>query len=315
MTLGLGEEASGPLRIGVAVPDAPQRDAGRPTQPGSIPPPAAKPAPPRPGGGVATAALAVRARLDLFCEALGASLGHPVEAYGAAHYRELLDAMHDGKLDVAWLPPIIALRAAARGRTLPIAIPVRGGSASFSSALFTQKGSRFKQPSHLAGARAAWVDRQSAAGYLVIRATLRSQGHDLDRAFAAESFLGSHEAVVDAVMRGEADVGATFVTQSPSTGAIVRAGWGAASPHVIAFGGPIPSDVIAASIRVPVPMIRAVQRALCAGSDVALRGAASHLLGAESFVVPSAEHLDPLSRLLEYLDDAGHQGSVFPPPR
>ena len=305
MTTGHADEARQPLRIGIAIPDTDHGDEPGAARLGSIPPP----------GGVAGAAMAARAKLDLFCEALAAALGQPVEAYGLAHYRELLEAMHDGGLDVAWLPPIIALRAAARGRTLPIAIPVRGGSASFSSALFTQPGSRIKQASHLGGARAAWVDRQSAAGYLVIRATLRSQGHDLDRIFKSEAFLGSHEAVVDAVLCGDADVGATFVTQSPSTGLIVHAGWGSASTQIVAVGGPIPSDVIAASIRVPVPTIRAVQRALCAGADVTLRGAASRLLGAESFVVPSAEHLDPLSRLLEYLDDPTTPTSVLPPPR
>src|SRR6202012_2041479 len=75
---------------------------------------------------LAGAASVTREKLELFCEALGDALGGPGGPFGVAHYRELLEAMHDGRLDLAWLPPIIALRATARGRTLPIAIPLRG---------------------------------------------------------------------------------------------------------------------------------------------------------------------------------------------
>ena len=277
------------IRIGIAMPEVSTGLRGG--RPAASPP-------------SADVALAAHGRLDRFCEALGDAIAQPVEAYGIAHYRELLDAMHDGTLDMAWLPPIIALRATARGRTLPIAIPVRGGTSAFSSALFARPDSPLAEPADLVGARAAWVDRHSAAGYLVIRATLRAQGFDLARAFSSETFLGSHEAVAEAVLGGAADVGATFVHFDSARGnALIRAGWGAATPRILAYGGPIPSDVIAASIRVPVTSIRAVQRALCGAASPALQAAAHALLGAEGFLVPSAEHLDPLSRLLEYLDD------------
>lgn len=131
-----------------------------------------------------------QARLESFCESLSEAVGSPVSAHGFGHYRDLLEAMHEGKVDVAWLPPVIALRATARGRTIPIALPIRGGVASFSSALFTRPGSAIKSPRDLIAVRAAWVDKQSAAGYLVIRGSLRAQGVNLERAFAAESFLG-----------------------------------------------------------------------------------------------------------------------------
>src|SRR6185436_3814664 len=110
-------------------------------------------------------------------------------------------------VDIAWLPPVIAQRAAARGRTIPIALPIRGGTSSFHSALFTRAGSRLRSSQDLERVRAAWVDRQSAAGYLVIRAQIRAQGVNLERAFASEVFLGSHEAVVKAVSAGDVDVG------------------------------------------------------------------------------------------------------------
>lgn len=253
-------------------------------------------------------------RLESFCESLGEAVGAPVTAHGFGHYRDLLEAMHDGKVDVAWLPPVIALRATARGRTLPIALPIRGGVASFSSALFTRPGSSIKSPRDLIAVRAAWVDKQSAAGYLVIRGSLRAQGVDLARAFAAESFLGSHEAVVQAVLSGTVDVGATFAYLDPSRQTVMRAGWGDRAVQSICFAGPIPADVVAASIRLPVPQIRAVQRALCAlPSHAGLRAAAEKLFGAEGFIEARPEHLEPLNRILGYLEDPRNDSSKPPP--
>jgi phosphate/phosphite/phosphonate ABC transporter binding protein len=254
-------------------------------------------------------------RLDSFCESLAEAVGSAVTAHGFGHYRDLLEAMHEGKVDVAWLPPVIALRATARGRTIPIALPIRGGVASFSSALFTRPGSGIKGPRDLIAVRAAWVDRQSAAGYLVIRGSLRAQGVDLDRAFAAESFLGSHEAVVQAVLNGVVDVGATFAHLDPLRQTVVHAGWGDRAVQSICFAGPIPSDVVAASIRLPVPQIRAVQRALCAlPGHAGLRAAAEKLFGAEGFIEARAEHLEPLNRILGYLEDPRNDSSKPPPP-
>jgi phosphonate transport system substrate-binding protein len=261
------------------------------------------------------AARAMRGRLDAFCEALGAAIRSPVEPHGVGPYRDLLDAMNAGAVDLAWLPPVIALRATARGRTIPVALPVRGGASMFSSALFARAGSNLKSPKDLVAVRAAWVDRQSAAGHLVIRASLRSQGIDLDRAFSGEMFTGSHEGVVQAVQSGAVDVGATFAHLDASGQRVLRAGWGSAAMQVIAFAGPIPADVVAASIRMEVSRIRAVQRALCDPDDRALKSATEELFGAEGFVEARSEHLAPLNRLLGYLEDPRHDSSIPPPPR
>ena len=283
MTQVLADDDKTPIRIGITVPEG--HDAAR----------------------------LQHSRLDAFAEALAAAVGFEVTGKVYGNYREILDAMHAGAVEMAWLPPVIALRAAARGRTLPIALPVRGGTSFFSSALFTRPGSPLKSPADLFRVSAAWVDKQSAAGYLVVRASLRAQGIDLGHAFAAESFLGSHEAVVQAVLSGAIDVGATFAHLDAAQQRVTRGGWGTATPQVIAYAGPIPADVVAASIRMPAPQIRAVQRALCGGTSAELLRTASMLLGAEGFVPARSEHLDPLNHLLGYLEDIRHDSSIPPP--
>jgi phosphonate transport system substrate-binding protein len=257
----------------------------------------------------------VRASLQAFAAALGRAVGVSARPADFSDYPALLEAMYEGEIDIAWLPPIIAMRAAAAGRALPIALPMRRGVASFHSALFTQVGSPIQRPPDLSGARGAWVDRQSASGYLLIRAALRAQGVNLAQAFSEDTFLGSHQAVVQAVMDGRADVGATFLHYDAAGTGVWRAGWGANNVHVIARVGPIPADVIAAGVHVPVPLIRAVQKALIDGEhDEVLRGA-SALMESDRFVAATSEHLKPLEDLLDFLEDAAHPWhSIAPPP-
>jgi phosphate/phosphite/phosphonate ABC transporter binding protein len=238
-----------------------------------------------------------------FCAALAAATGVEVVAHELPEYKNLLDVMHAGQVDLAWMPPVVALRATARGRTVPIALPVRGGIAYYSTALFTRPDSRIQGLGDLAGARAAWVDRQSAAGYLVIRASLRQRGIDLDHLFSSETFYGTHAAAAEAVLDGSADVGASFVHLDPRRSKPRRAGWGDAAVRMLATAGPIPGDVIAATIRMPVSTIRAVQRALVHPPTEELRLASTELFGAEGFVEATSEHLDPMSDLLAHLED------------
>jgi phosphonate transport system substrate-binding protein len=254
-----------------------------------------------------------RQLLDEFCRALAVATGAEVTARGMWHYHRLLEALDTGEVDLAWLPPILALNATARRRVIPLVLPVRNGVSAYSTALFTRPDSRIRTIADLDAARAAWVDRQSAAGYQIIRAYLRTRGVDLDRAFCADQFLGAHDAVARAVLDGEADVGATFVYMDPDGGGIRHAGWGKSPVHIVAHAGPIPSDVIAATIRMPAGVSRLVQRVLVEGGNPELERTARALLGAEGFVAPLPEHLEPLESLLGGLDEPGATPhSIFP---
>jgi phosphonate transport system substrate-binding protein len=260
-------------------------------------------------------ATVVQTRLGSFCQALADATGLDVAASPASDYPALLEAMHSGTVDVAWLPPVVALRAASTGRAIPIALPVRRGVSSFYAALFARAGSRFVRPTDLRGARAAWVSAQSASGYLVIRAALRAQGVSLEEAFAQERFFATHPGVVRAVLDDVADVGATFMHHDAAAGGAGHAGWANAEVQVIARVGPIPADVIAAGVHVPVARIRSVQRALTSGAHPALTAAGTLLLEAEGFVPAQSSHLAPLEKLLGFLEDTAYRwGSQFPPP-
>jgi len=243
-----------------------------------------------------------RVHIDEMCSALSAATRLDVIGFGLWSYTRLLDALTAGDVDMAWLPPLLAAQAIADGHAAPLAIPVRGGVASYSAALFARERSRIQGLGDLSGVRAAWVDRQSVSGYLLVRAHLRSMGVDLERAFIENRFCGSHEAVARAVTEGTVDVGATFVYLDAARGEPLRAGWGAAKMRILAHVGPIPSDIIAMSSRMPSAAFRAMQEAIVYGQDTELRRSIEALTGTHRFVPPIAAHIRSLTALLPLLD-------------
>ena len=261
-----------------------------------------------------------RELLDEFCHCLARATGMNVVAHGMWHYHHLLEALAVRELDLVWLPPLLALRATARAKCVPLAVPVRHGLSTYSSALFTRSDSEIRSIDDLKGVSAAWVDRQSAAGYLIIRALLRSKEVDLSAAFAHEKFLGAYDAVAGAVLDREVDVGATFAhfdpDADPTTDQPTAAGWGDAAVHIICTAGPIPSDIIAANRHLPEETREVVQKALIDLADRSLAKAARELLGADSFIAPAQQHLSGLQEILDNLEDSAGRGtSVFPPRR
>src|SRR5215467_11660384 len=130
-------------------------------------------------------------RVKAFAETVGGALGVTVELYTAWDYRVLVSAIERGEVDLAWLPPLSAARVVRSESCVPCAIAVRGGMTSYMTALVASASSKVKTLEDLRGVRAAWVDRDSASGYVVIRAALRDKGVSLADAFAEEFFAGS----------------------------------------------------------------------------------------------------------------------------
>jgi phosphonate transport system substrate-binding protein len=240
-------------------------------------------------------------RLDVLCDALSIAIEVPVVPHAVETYADLLAGLHWGEIHFAWLPPIIALRAIARGSAAPLCAPVRAGSAWYWTALFSRGDSELKDPTELHGARVAWVDHMSSSGYLVIRASLRAQGIDLGAAFGEERFVGTHDAVVKAVLDGAVDVGASFA-HFDDAGRVRSAGWGRNAVNVLKYAGPIPSDVVAVSPHLPPDVAREIGAALTGDGHSNVKKAAAELLDATGFVTVDREHLEHLEELLAYVE-------------
>lgn len=217
------------------------------------------------------ASTAIRESIAQFSAALGALAGAELAVYEAASYEDLALAMARGAVDFAWLPPLAFIALERRNTAVALASAQRGGDTAFHSAIIVAKRSQLLDPADLAGARAAWVDRYSASGYVVPRVGLAAMGVDPRVAFAEERFHHSHEAVVRAVVAGRADFGATYASVNAG-GEITRGSWmdveGASDAlRVLVRFGAIPGDVVAAKTSLGAETREAITRSLLAISS------------------------------------------------
>lgn len=213
------------------------------------------------------ASTAMRERVAQLSLALGKLAHAELAVLEAESYEELAHAVVRGDVDLAWLPPLAFIALERRKAAEALVSAQRGGDTAFYSAIIVARDSSLQDADDLAGARAAWVDRYSASGYVVPRAGLASLGVDPRVAFAEERFWHSHEAVVRAVVAGRADFGATYAGFDAS-GELTRGAWmdvrGAdEAVRVLMRFGPIPGDVVAARTAMPQARRKAIARALC----------------------------------------------------
>lgn len=170
---------------------------------------------------------------DGFCFALPPSLGEsPVRElalrfadvlYGAGFstvvpmksYDQLERALLAGEVDAAWGPPIVCARAEREGGQVVLRA-VRYGAVTYRSVLVCRTSDsldvrQLGNDGRLA--RAVWVDTHSMGGYILPRHHLRARGVDFQRSFFFERVLGSYQACFEAVLRGQADITASFASR------------------------------------------------------------------------------------------------------
>ncbi len=250
---------------------------------------------------IVSGAPAAQALLHAVCSELAKRVDLEVSPLVFRTYGSLADEMKAGKVHLAWAPPLLAIELERAGSATVALCSRRAGRVDYQAALFVAKGSEIEDAKEMKGKRVAWVAKESAAGYIFPRLKLRSLGLDPDTMFAEESFRRTHEAVVRAVLAGDADVGATYVSYEEGQAKPKTAGWldaGAESDElrVVVTAGPIPADVIAFATSVDAPLQTKIGDALKAlGMSESIRA----LLNADGFENASLAHFDELRKLVD----------------
>jgi ABC-type phosphate/phosphonate transport system substrate-binding protein len=130
-----------------------------------------------------------------------------------------------GGIAVAWMPPLMHVRAALKGAPLA-AVSQRNGALAYRAAILVRADSHRASGAgvrSLRGARAAWADPYSASGYLFPQLHLLAGGIDPRYDLATERYHGSAAAACRAVADGDADVCAHYI--SDRAGASRDDGW------------------------------------------------------------------------------------------
>ncbi len=148
-----------------------------------------------------------------FADALGAHAGRKIGVTITSDYERLLDGLLVGAISVAWMPPLVHARAAARGAPLAC-VSERNGALVYRAALLVRADSHRTSVRALRGVRAAWADPFSASGYLFPQLHLLAAGVDPRYDFAAETFYGSAVRACSAVVDGDADLCAHYISDA-----------------------------------------------------------------------------------------------------
>lgn len=187
--------------------------------------------------------VAASARAELLSQWFLRQAGLRVSIEVAPTYEALRSAIERREVDLAWAPPTVC--AAVQGSCMAILKAVRSHGSSYCAALVVRQGEAITLDD-LRGARAAWVDRLSTAGYLLPMAHLRSRGREPEDLLAEQVFSGSYGRALRCVLEREADLSSVYVSNptAEATQASLRevVGEAASRLRALEFTASSPSD-------------------------------------------------------------------------
>jgi ABC-type phosphate/phosphonate transport system substrate-binding protein len=176
-------------------------------------------------------------------------------------YPALVEALRSEWCALGWLPPLVGHDLSLCRTATPLVVASRAGGSTYFAGFIASERSRIWHLGQLAGKRVGWVSKLSAAGYVVPRLHLASIGLLPENLFASEKIYGSHRAVRSA-LEFDCDVVATYLEMGAGEEAICA---GVEAPHrIVAVSGPIPSDVVSASVTLTGELRDRIFRALLA---------------------------------------------------
>lgn len=268
------------------------------------------------GFGIARSSSFAVARFAELCAEASRACQIEIVPLDFASYAEVFRAVTTGRVAIAWLPPLAAAQLAEQRTVEVVALPLRKGGLAYHTAFVSRRGGP-RKIEEFRGARVAWVDPQSASGYLMPRIHLASLGYDPRDFFHEETFAGTHYGVVEAVTKGAADVGATYCSIDPHTHHVVTSAWTATDTpaarsqiDVVTSAGPIPNDAMVAT-----PELAGIERArflrFLLDPDERARALLGDVFNTGDFRVAHPEHFAPLRHMLRAALARGHS---LPPP-
>lgn len=142
--------------------------------------------------------------------ALSKAIGLPVDTFIAADYAGTVEAMRSKKIDAAMLSPTAMVLAHRKANATPLLKTRYKGKTSYFAVIFTKADSPIKTLKDLKGHSFAFVDPGSTSGFVIPQLMMKGAGVKPERDITHVINAGTHDAVLMAVLNGQADAGATF---------------------------------------------------------------------------------------------------------
>lgn len=159
-------------------------------------------------------------------------------------YDALIDSIASGIIDIGWFSPFAYINAKKKSNIEPLVSPKVNGKDFYNGYIITLKNNDINSLKDLKKKHFGYVDVNSASGYLYANHVLEINGIKPKRDFSKYSFLGSHDNVIQSVLSGEIDAGATY---DEAFERMKDEGYPMEKLEIIGKSADIPKDAIAAS--------------------------------------------------------------------
>ncbi|MCI9174155.1 MAG: phosphate/phosphite/phosphonate ABC transporter substrate-binding protein [Lachnospiraceae bacterium] len=186
------------------------------------------------------------------------SLGLKAKIIIVKDYNALGEQIREGRIDGGWFSPFAYITAAEMTPLIPVATPLINGKDYYNGYIITRKDSGIETLADLPGKTFAYVDKNSASGYLYAKHSIKEAGLDPESIFLHVAFAGSHDQVIQGVINGEFDAGATY---NEAYDKAQNAGTDMSGIRIISTTGNIQKDAIAFSRNMDPERIRQIQNA------------------------------------------------------
>lgn len=207
---------------------------------------------------------------------LEAVLERPVELRTHDSYEALSDALIEGRIPYASLPPLLYLNTRKRSDDVGVLAfkRVDGGSGT-DAILLVMESDDITSAEDLGGSTICFTDPSSTTGYALPRATLRHAGLDPDVDISAH-FSGNHLQVLRDVVSGECRAAATY---DDALRAAAREQIPVGQLRVLTLTGRTPQDAICTGPAAPADEARLLRRTLLSYAAEAEAGAVEQITG------------------------------------
>ncbi|HIN88151.1 MAG TPA: phosphate/phosphite/phosphonate ABC transporter substrate-binding protein [Nitrospinaceae bacterium] len=161
----------------------------------------------------------------------------------ATNYAAVIEAMGVGKVDIGWLATFSYVLAHEKYGAELILIVIRFDSPFYRGQIMAGVDSGINNLADFKDKTFAFVDPVSTSGHLYPKSLLLSKGFDPKVFFKRAVFVGSHNAVVLSILKGEVDGGASYddarATVSKNFPEVFE------KVKIISYTQNIPNDVVA----------------------------------------------------------------------
>lgn len=152
----------------------------------------------------------IRLKANAFTAFLEEHCGLFLQPVIAKSYSELIRFIVEDKVEFAWLSPQGLITAEDTAEAKVLLKAVRAGQPYYWSVILVRKDSGLRELSDLKGKDFAFTHLGSTSGYVIPKSSLLGLGIEPEDFFSEVVFAGGHRDVINMILSGRVDAGATF---------------------------------------------------------------------------------------------------------